>query len=466
MSRCISIGGILLFGILCCAAAAAQPITLGVYFDPDQHVMGAYPEIFTPFNAYLILEDAPYDVTGVEFSLQTTHDPYHTMLVLLGFSFPQENTLHIGDPFSGIAIVYWPPLDGLANDRLLVCTLEFFLFEPCYCHDGSTMDYPIAIGPNPYSGGLYGSFAPDNELFEIIGLTSLLCPYVQPPLLWNVLVTGENEIVAAFSNRISDDSAEDESHYLVREHSSPPETLSVVSASRYSQTAARLTLERPMIDGMIYTLVTTNICGSFSCRSSEWDYIFDIEIGTLLQSYSARERDAEIVVTWSMAAALDNIGFDILREVGDVGRFTAISAPAIARDGSEFRFTDRDIEPGVSYRYRVDLVESGERRTLFVTEPVTPSAPPVTLYQNIPNPFNPSTTIRYHLTEATHVTLAIYDSGGREIARLVDADEPKGMRTCTWNGCDDDGITVSSGVYFYRLTAGKTTISKKLILLR
>jgi flagellar hook assembly protein FlgD len=87
--------------------------------------------------------------------------------------------------------------------------------------------------------------------------------------------------------------------------------------------------------------------------------------------------------------------------------------------------------------------------------------------QNNPNPFNPSTTISYYVPEASPVTLDVYDSSGRLVARLLDgAKQPKGTHSIEWRGVDSSGRTVSSGVYFYRLTSGKETISKKMVLLR
>jgi len=65
------------------------------------------------------------------------------------------------------------------------------------------------------------------------------------------------------------------------------------------------------------------------------------------------------------------------------------------------------------------------------------------------------------------VTLDVYDSSGRLIAKLLDrAMELKGTHSIEWQGVDSNGRTVSSGVYFYRLTSGKETISKKMVLLR
>lgn len=76
------------------------------------------------------------------------------------------------------------------------------------------------------------------------------------------------------------------------------------------------------------------------------------------------------------------------------------------------------------------------------------------LEQNYPNPFNPSTTIRYNILESGKVTLKIYDLLGREIKTLVNEDQINGKYQVLWNGENNFGSNVSSGVYFYQLKAG------------
>jgi FlgD Ig-like domain len=94
------------------------------------------------------------------------------------------------------------------------------------------------------------------------------------------------------------------------------------------------------------------------------------------------------------------------------------------------------------------------------------------LEQNYPNPFVParngalsSTAIRYHLTEAAVVTLRIYDVLGREMITLVNRHELAGERMALWNGRDSHGNMAPSGVYFYRVQAGKQVEVRKLILM-
>ncbi|HTY37252.1 MAG TPA: T9SS type A sorting domain-containing protein [Bacteroidota bacterium] len=96
--------------------------------------------------------------------------------------------------------------------------------------------------------------------------------------------------------------------------------------------------------------------------------------------------------------------------------------------------------------------------------PQRPSA--LTLYPNYPNPFNPSTRIRYTLPVSTHVTLVIYDILGQEVIRLVDNTESVGMHEVTWNGISRNGQAVASGLYFYRLTTPTASLVRKMNLSR
>jgi hypothetical protein len=83
------------------------------------------------------------------------------------------------------------------------------------------------------------------------------------------------------------------------------------------------------------------------------------------------------------------------------------------------------------------------------------------LDQNYPNPFNPTTVIKYQTPTNNHVTLAVFDVLGREVATLVDEFEGAGFKSVQFNA---GGL--SSGVYYYRLQAGSYAETKKLLLLK
>jgi len=88
------------------------------------------------------------------------------------------------------------------------------------------------------------------------------------------------------------------------------------------------------------------------------------------------------------------------------------------------------------------------------------------LSQNYPNPFNSSTTIDFSLAELEDVQLAIYNLVGQEIVTLVDGRREAGTHALRWDGRDDEGRELTSGVYFYRLLAGEQVEMQKLILVQ
>jgi sugar lactone lactonase YvrE len=88
------------------------------------------------------------------------------------------------------------------------------------------------------------------------------------------------------------------------------------------------------------------------------------------------------------------------------------------------------------------------------------------LHQNYPNPFNPSTNIQYDLRRSTKVVLRIYDNLGQEVRTLVDATQPAGVHQIQWDGTNEEGVEVPSGLYLYYLKAGSSIQARKMILLR
>ena len=88
------------------------------------------------------------------------------------------------------------------------------------------------------------------------------------------------------------------------------------------------------------------------------------------------------------------------------------------------------------------------------------------LLQNYPNPFNPQTEIAYTLPEDSHVKLAIYNTLGQEVKVLVDEYQNAGKRKVIWDGLNENGEKVASGIYFYKLDAGGSVQTKKMSLIK
>jgi hypothetical protein len=88
------------------------------------------------------------------------------------------------------------------------------------------------------------------------------------------------------------------------------------------------------------------------------------------------------------------------------------------------------------------------------------------LYPNFPNPFNPSTSIRYQLSAFSHVDLSIYNNLGQKVVTLIRGDENRGLHTIQWNGKDANGQKVSSGIYYTVLKAEPQVQTHKMILMK
>ena len=88
------------------------------------------------------------------------------------------------------------------------------------------------------------------------------------------------------------------------------------------------------------------------------------------------------------------------------------------------------------------------------------------LFQNYPNPFNPTTVISYSIPKSSNVTLKIYDILGREVKTLVSTEQVNGLHSVQWNGDNNYGARVSSGIYLYRIEAGDFIQTKKMLLIK
>ena len=88
------------------------------------------------------------------------------------------------------------------------------------------------------------------------------------------------------------------------------------------------------------------------------------------------------------------------------------------------------------------------------------------LGQNYPNPFNPTTTIQYDIPQITTVQLNIYNLLGQKVRTLINKKQSPGHYSVTWDGKDDLGKTVASGIYLYQLQTEHFVQTKKMILMR
>jgi hypothetical protein len=185
-------------------------------------------------------------------------------------------------------------------------------------------------------------------------------------------------------------------------------------------------------------------------------------VPTLISSFTGEAMSFAVDLAWSVRSDADLVELRVERtaiEMRAIRLFEGI-APS-----TRF-FRDNSVEPGADYEYVLVAVDRDGSETYSAPVRVTTSTAQLELLPNVPNPFNPSTTIRYVLPSQEHVRVTIYDVSGRAVTTLVDQEETAGAYDVEWKGTDAADTRVSSGVYWARILAGKQSLSRKMVLLK
>ncbi len=200
-------------------------------------------------------------------------------------------------------------------------------------------------------------------------------------------------------------------------------------------------------------------------------YYFDrIAVGppvpVLITRFDAVAVDGGVAVAWELHSDEAIDGYTLYR--GEDGSLTPV-AVAQGHAGTTGTYLDSGVESGKTYRYEllVRAADGDEFRSRMAT--VTTRALALTLGPNRPNPFNPLTVIPYELpasSEPQRVRLLILDVAGRVVRTLVDEPQEGGVYRVEWEGRDDRGEAVSSGVYFSVLDVDGERRTQKMVLLK
>jgi len=133
-------------------------------------------------------------------------------------------------------------------------------------------------------------------------------------------------------------------------------------------------------------------------------------------------------------------------------------------------YTDVNPPAGVFSYYVTAIYHTGESQPSNTVEVNSESdvvaVSATRLKGNYPNPFNPTTTIAYEIAKAGRVSMEVYNSKGQRVKKLVDGFQSAGGYTVVWNGCDDNGRAVSSGVYFCCMTSSGYSGVKKMVVVK
>jgi len=195
--------------------------------------------------------------------------------------------------------------------------------------------------------------------------------------------------------------------------------------------------------------------------------LWELENGgvpVLFSRFDAQLRGNDVEVRWSLSSDEAMDSYTLFRRESASGPRVAIANEPV--QGTEGSYLDTSVRAGKTYEYELVIRTTDGDEFRSQVAAVSLPAFALTLHQNVPNPFNPQTSIRYDLPSSARVRLTIVDVAGRRVRTLVDEQQAAGSREAIWTGRDDMGNAVSSGVYFYVLDAGHQRLTRKLVLVK
>ena len=210
----------------------------------------------------------------------------------------------------------------------------------------------------------------------------------------------------------------------------------------------------------------------------------DVSLPVTLASFSAAGGDGYVVIKWVTHSEVDNDLFIIDRSTDgqNFPHLIQVNGSGNSNTTKRYKFIDRNVVNDTRYYYRLadkdflgnityhNIVSATPHSGVKIvkTDPEKPDG--FFLYDNYPNPFNPETTIEFDLSsdllEEQFVNLSIYNIDGQKIGILINKTLSNGNYTVQWDGTNDHGKKVSSGIYLYRLSTPDFVKTKKLMLIR
>jgi hypothetical protein len=191
-----------------------------------------------------------------------------------------------------------------------------------------------------------------------------------------------------------------------------------------------------------------------------------------LVSFDAQSTADGVRLDWVTAPGLGASSVEVLRADAEAPELLRRVDVELFLEQSGGSALDRDVRPGQSYVYQLILLGADGYSTFSglahatAREGSTPAARRPAIGQNFPNPFNPRTTIQFTVPRQMDARVVLYDARGRLVRTLFDGPAPAGTSTVDWDGLDDAGRAVSSGVYTYALITEEGTSSRRLTLTR
>lgn len=194
----------------------------------------------------------------------------------------------------------------------------------------------------------------------------------------------------------------------------------------------------------------------YSARATE----FDISLPVELSSFRVSSSFGSIVLNWRTESESDNAYWLVMRRTTTESEKTVatIIGQGTKARGTDYEWIDGDVTMDTTYYYRLADV-SYDGHILYHSEQTIRIDRPseARLFGNFPNPFNPETAIRFSLPYDANIKLKIYNALGQQVRTLEERSLTAGYHTIKWNGRNDRGSAVASGVYLYRLVIRYST---------
>lgn len=198
----------------------------------------------------------------------------------------------------------------------------------------------------------------------------------------------------------------------------------------------------------------------------------DVDLPVELSSFTAKSANGTVLLNWITESETENAGFYLYRSSRTEGPFEQLNAKLIDGRGtsqarSEYEYRDAHVQVGETYFYKLaDLDYTG--RMEFHGPLTVAVAPPqvFSLQQNYPNPFNAETRIPFVLPDKQYVTLEIYSVLGQKVRTVLATTLETGEHVARWDGLDDQGYALTSGLYLFVLQSGTLRQTRKMHLIR
>ena len=209
--------------------------------------------------------------------------------------------------------------------------------------------------------------------------------------------------------------------------------------------------------------------------------IFTSNVPVELTYFTGTATMAGVQLDWRTESEIENLGFVLERKTENSG-WTELTnykdnddllGQGTTSDAFDYSYTDNLVETGSTYEYRLGDIDYNGVVTYHSTRPVTVEQAPLSadlkkfeVLPAYPNPFNPSTTIRYGLDSNSNVNITIYDITGKLINTLVNQEQTQGWHSITWNGTNQHGEQVPAGIYLSRIGTENEVKTTKLMFLK